>query len=446
MCTKKVRFYKNLYSKCGKCPSCKRQKIITMGNRINHELRTCNYTGSFITLTYNNKNIKKGGKKIHQNDLGGTLKKEEAITFIKNIRNAIYRFDKNIKIKYVLAGEYGTINYRPHYHLLIIGMNSKKWTELGLKKYYGCNWTYFITNTWKKGNIDNKETITDGAGFYILGYVSKKSLHTFGGIKFENREQEFVTYSKGIGKDWIYKNEDNVLRDKGIAERGKILPINRYYFEQLVKKNSKKILRYKTLSYKYENNKLSHQIRYNYIVVPNFDNAKTRELFRIKNSSIIKSLNETIKKETKNNPSIVDWLIKNKKDTIEFIKFHQKNKINLFIDNDYQKLKSETKIIYNINAENLPFTEKETIIFNTYNDFIKKANSKMILIGYNKKTTYTKNGVIIRKKQKNLNEKPVYNQGIPQQIQNQAIRKEKDIINFALSGKHHKDYIDEFIN
>lgn len=98
----------NLYSlrtPCGSCIGCRLEYSRQWAIRCMHEA-DCHEDNSFITLTYNDKFLP------HYN----SLYYRDVQLFMKRLRKRL-----GIKIRYYGCGEYGSLNKRPHYHLLIFG-------------------------------------------------------------------------------------------------------------------------------------------------------------------------------------------------------------------------------------------------------------------------------------------------------------------------------------
>ena len=69
----------------------------------------------FVTLTYDNNHVP-----ISEHGFP-TLCKRDFQLFMKRLR-----FNTGVKIKYYVAGEYGSTNHRPHYHAVIFGAPNDK--------------------------------------------------------------------------------------------------------------------------------------------------------------------------------------------------------------------------------------------------------------------------------------------------------------------------------
>lgn len=92
---------------CGRCKSCRINKKREWKHRLLLE-QTQHEKSAFVTLTYDDLFIPKGGN----------LEPKDLTNFWKRLRKAIYPR----KIRYFIVGEYGSKNWRPHYHAAIFGI------------------------------------------------------------------------------------------------------------------------------------------------------------------------------------------------------------------------------------------------------------------------------------------------------------------------------------
>lgn len=211
--TRKLRFlsyldvekYKNkdnfIWIPCGKCLACRISHANDWATRCILESREYK-NNSFITLSYNPKNLPKNG----------TLQKRDVQLFLKRLRKKYP--DK--KIRYFLCGEYGDKTLRAHYH---IGFFNYKPTDLKFRKYNKCKQPLYtskeIADLWGKGFIIVGELTTASAG-YIARYTQKKIYNKHDEIiKMLGRQKEFILTSRrpGIGMNYI-KNEENFKKIK----------------------------------------------------------------------------------------------------------------------------------------------------------------------------------------------------------------------------------------
>lgn len=207
---------------CGRCTDCRleysRQWAIRCVLEIQMQEKSC-----FLTLTLNEENITYGGKAY-------TLYPRELQLFLKRLRK---KYGKGIR--FFACGEYGDINRRPHYHLLVFGHNFNEDKTLykirdGIPLYVSEQ----LDNLWR--NPETKKNMglaTVGeANFetaaYVARYILKKKLGKTSRFYDEQGiEPEFVRMSRGgrgglggIGSSWYDKFKTDVFPYDEIVIRG----------------------------------------------------------------------------------------------------------------------------------------------------------------------------------------------------------------------------------
>lgn len=93
-------------SDCGSCSSCQHKKMLNKAQRLQDEALTHPCMPLFCTLTYNNEFLPPNG-----------VDKRQVQLFLKRLRHLLPPF------RYYLTAEYGKNTFRPHYHLLLFGLN-----------------------------------------------------------------------------------------------------------------------------------------------------------------------------------------------------------------------------------------------------------------------------------------------------------------------------------
>jgi len=227
---------------CGKCLHCTQRRASGWGFRLMQEAKqtTDNY---FITLTYNDTNIKRTPNGFM------TLNKTDCQSWFKRIRKSL---PKDIKFKYYLAGEYGEKHYRPHYHIILLGLpltyllsptdayHAKNRPEMYLKGSYE-----FTIESWKFGHI-TIGNVEDASAMYTLKYISKKK--RVGKHFRDDRQSEFSLMSKRIGANYIndktkrWHKADKVKRLYVPIKGGHKIPMPRYYKQKLYSESELKYI------------------------------------------------------------------------------------------------------------------------------------------------------------------------------------------------------------
>ena len=161
---------------CGKCPSCMENKALEWTARLVKESEEWKYT-YFITLTYDDKNVK-------------DLNKRDIQLFLKRFRK-----DTGYELKYYVSGEYGETTLRPHYHAIFY-LNDKITDLVFYKDNLYTSKTF--ANAWKMGQVLVSNDVNERSIKYTIGYTLKK--------KGESKVQ---LMSKGLGFKYLtHKKED----------------------------------------------------------------------------------------------------------------------------------------------------------------------------------------------------------------------------------------------
>lgn len=205
---------------CGNCVACVAAKIANWQIRIMHEERHSQYC-HWLTLTYDTSHVP-----ITNNGFM-TLDKKDFQLFVKTLRNAHQKIKWPHKIKYFVAGEYGSQTERPHFHIALF--NAK--IEL-------------IQDAWSRGQIHYGK-IEYASIAYTMKYMHKGKWHPK--HRNDDRRKEFRLMSKGIGLGYI---TDKIKRwhraDLGgrmyvPAIDGKKYSMPRYYKDKLYSEQERKI-------------------------------------------------------------------------------------------------------------------------------------------------------------------------------------------------------------
>jgi len=155
---------------CGRCIVCKYKLAREWSFRIQLEM---DYYGgpescAFVTLTYNDEHLPEDR----------SVFKEEIQLYLKRLRERL----KGRDIKYYAIGDYGELEKRAHYHLIIMNVDgADRADNLGrLKRKEAIirtndDW-YHMHMAWGKGYTDiQRPRSTGGVGGYVANYLSKQS-------------------------------------------------------------------------------------------------------------------------------------------------------------------------------------------------------------------------------------------------------------------------------
>lgn len=193
---------------CGKCAFCLVNKRSSWMFRVSQEMRKQMMPGFFLTLTYDDKHVKRTA------DGRLSLRFWDIQCYIKRIRKAKF------KAKYICVGEYGGVTHRPHYHLLI-------WTDASPR---------FLEKQWYNGHIQFG-TLTMASAMYCLKYIIQPKQKANDGI-----EKTRAQFSKGIGLDYLscavydYHTGDYDAPVLTSVIDGRVVALPRYYRNKIFTK------------------------------------------------------------------------------------------------------------------------------------------------------------------------------------------------------------------
>lgn len=163
---------------CGKCPPCLKRRASGWAFRLSVEERQC-ISSYFVTLTYDNENLRRTPRGY------GTLNIKDVQLFFKKLRrlHAKRPIHRGEKIKYYVAGEYGSRGSRPHYHAIIFNAHYLD-----------------IEQAWERGFV-HIGTATGASVGYTLKYMCKQGripMH-----KNDDRVPERSLMSKALGAGYL---------------------------------------------------------------------------------------------------------------------------------------------------------------------------------------------------------------------------------------------------
>lgn len=204
LCAHPVVVHGEHYS-CGRCLPCRKRRSNMWGLRLSHEATTMQSAGLFVLLTYNNEYLPltdEGKPTLLIRDMQLYMKRLRKLCAIRkrNPRTGRMRLVYR-KIRYFLCGEYGPSTGRPHYHLVIFGLNMSDRYRIW-QAWQKCNYYTFNTGTFSVRAV-NVAKYGNAAYKYVSGYVLKRLR---GDARVEDVplgvESEFQTHSLGLGYDF----------------------------------------------------------------------------------------------------------------------------------------------------------------------------------------------------------------------------------------------------
>lgn len=161
---------------CGKCAFCLSNKRSSWMFRIWHEMRTQEYPGYFLTLTYDEKHV----KRVTDGSL--SLRFKDVQLYLKRIRKGKFY------AKYICVGEYGGQTRRPHYHMLL-------WSDCSPAELQAL-WKSSKDNT-PLGAV-HFGSLSMQSAMYTLKYIIQPKQKSIDGI-----EKTRAQFSKGLGLNYL---------------------------------------------------------------------------------------------------------------------------------------------------------------------------------------------------------------------------------------------------
>lgn len=245
------------YSKvpCGKCEECCAARANNWGTRCELEGRYYQQN-LFITLTYDDEHLPiynattgehyRGLKNPIDYALRGktyerpNLCKKDLTLFMKRLNKEAVKkgySETGKSCRYFACGEYGERGFRPHYHVIIFGLQPPDLEAAEAKKegqraiqHYRSAW---IAEKWGMGIVDIEEG-NFGSARYVAGYIAKKhkdkGFYDYMGLV---APYNVMSRKPGIGATWWADNREKVYdskyHDKIYLEGGKAVKPPRYF-------------------------------------------------------------------------------------------------------------------------------------------------------------------------------------------------------------------------
>lgn len=200
---------------CGKCAFCLQNKRSEWMFRVFHEMRLQTHKGYFITLTYDEKHVRRADNGLL------SLRFRDVQLYLKRLRKAKYY------AKYICVGEYGTETHRPHYHMLL-------WTDAPVE---------FLQSNWKSsktgkplGNL-HFGSLSMASAMYTLKYIIQPKQRAVEGL-----EKTRAQFSKGLGLGYLneevyeYHTHDYEVPVYGSRIGEQLVALPRYYRNKIFTK------------------------------------------------------------------------------------------------------------------------------------------------------------------------------------------------------------------
>jgi len=260
---------------CGSCPNCVKRRANAWKRRIKDHLefqkkKDLRYTSYLITLTYNDDNVPQ------------ELRRKDIQKFLDRLKKKLKKDNKiHNSLNYVYSGEYGDLNDRPHWHLLLMGADINYCYHKFINNYnrnvykIQDNTNDYIQSLWHYGTVDVRLAYNGAAASYVTGYVAKKLINKFTkkGYLKNDLYPSILQFSQGIAKDFYISKIDEFKEDGTINRQGKKTPIHRYARKLLEKVDEKAAIKLRNKSYEQH----IHDIR----LKAKARNCRTTDIFEI---------------------------------------------------------------------------------------------------------------------------------------------------------------------
>lgn len=209
---------------CQQCMGCRLAYSLSWGLRCMHE-KSLHKMSSFVTLTYDDNNLPEDG----------SLNKDHHRQFMYRLREHIYRKAGLKGIRFYMAGEYGSITNRPHYHYLFFNLDflDKKFhkvTRSGENLYK----SPLLDKLWPFGH-NMIGAVTLESCCYVARYIVDKMKGEKAEAWYMGRTPEFTCKSTkpGIAREWYVKFGKHAHESGDFAVmNGKRVKMPRYYDNQ----------------------------------------------------------------------------------------------------------------------------------------------------------------------------------------------------------------------
>lgn len=207
---------------CGHCIGCRLDRSLHWAMRCMCEAKL-HKENSFITLTYDNENLKKSSE-IR------SLNKKDFDKFLAKLREGI-RYHYGKEIRFYACGEYGDLYGRPHYHAAIFGYAFPDRTYLktinGVRLYTSA----FLSKYWKSG-FSTVGDLTMESAAYVARYVTKKIYGPSADCRYKGRTPEYTQMSRrpGVGRRYYETYKESIYAIDGVMVKpGKVIKPGRYF-------------------------------------------------------------------------------------------------------------------------------------------------------------------------------------------------------------------------
>lgn len=199
---------------CGRCIGCRLARARDWATRCVHESRM-HSENAFLTLTYAT-----APQSVSVRDLQ---------LFFKRLRHYSKR-----EFRYFAVGEYGEKLSRPHYHVLLFGMDFPDkyfWKQSGEHRLYR---SPLLEQAWTQGH-STTGGVTSESAMYVAAYGIKQVRGKRAVKHYAGRQREFCVMSRrpGLGRAWLDRYASDVFPvDFVVLPGGRRCGVPRYYSDR----------------------------------------------------------------------------------------------------------------------------------------------------------------------------------------------------------------------
>lgn len=224
---------------CGSCPFCLKRKASHWALRLDNHIKDKGRV-FFVTLTYENPPISPNGFM--------TLDKRVFQLFMKRLR----KYEKKSRLSYYAVGEYGGVTHRPHYHVILyglqdyifIGVDNDGYDTFHSKSIESAWCDFHGNNSVKFGFVQIRGVKNNEAIKYCTKYITKgRCIPMF---DKDDRLKEFALMSKKLGLNYITEktlrwHKSDLTRFYHTVEGGYKVSMPRYYRDKIFTKEEREI-------------------------------------------------------------------------------------------------------------------------------------------------------------------------------------------------------------
>jgi len=211
---------------CGQCLGCRLERSRQWAVRCMHEA-ALHQDNAFVTLTYSPENL----------PFRGQLDYPEFQQFMRRFRKAVKKTQP--KLRFYMAGEYGSRDQRPHYHALIFGYDFPdkeyfKKTDAGENIYT----SKLLSRLWPLGHASTGAVTFESAAYvarYCVTKVTGKAAEAHYRRFDEHGEYQLtpefnhMSLKPGIGQGFVKKYQSDIYPNDYVVVNGHKAKPPKYY-------------------------------------------------------------------------------------------------------------------------------------------------------------------------------------------------------------------------